>query len=75
MYMYKIYKRYVIESTVNCRMCSYVIIKDVTSLNFTTNYDSFCNNKCDYFYHLLLKKKFCSPCYKSYLSLVGWRLV
>ena len=49
-------------------MCSYVNIKDVTSFNFTTKYDSFCNKKCNFFYHLLLKKKFCSPCYKSYLS-------
>ena len=50
----KIFKRY--ENTFNCRMCSYVNIKDVTSYNFTTKYDSFCNKKCNFFYHLILKR-------------------
>ena len=61
-----IFKRY--EKLFNYGMCSFVNIKDTTYFNFATQYDTFLNKKCNFFYHILLRKKFCSPCYKSYLS-------
>ena len=61
-----IFKRY--EKLFNYGMCSFVNIKETTYFNFATQYDTFLNKKCNFFYHILLRKKFCSPCYKSYLS-------
>ena len=49
-------------------MCPYVNIRDITSFVFVTKYDTFCRKKCNFYYHMLLRNKFISPCYKTYLG-------
>ena len=64
-----VFKRF--ENMFNFSMCLYVNIRDITSFVFVTKYDTFCRQKCNFYYHMLLRNKFISPCYKTYLGRQG----
>ena len=55
-----VFKRF--ENMFNFSMCPYVNVRDITSFVFVTKYDTFCRKKCDFYYHILLRNKFISPC-------------
>ena len=61
-----VFKRY--ENIFNYSMSPYVNIRDITSFTFVTKYDTFCGKRCNFYYHMLLRKTFTSPSYKSYLG-------